>query len=191
MHAPVVVSPDCTLDVVVVHLKSRRPDYRNGDAGDDTQAYAMACLRSLVRRGTEAVGLRVLLSSLGKANKRPRVVLGDFNDVADSVTTAIVQGVGAPLGDRMFDAYDLQRTQDRLRHVGFSSMHEGRYSTIDHILLSEDFNTALPNAIGEVVEVNYLNDHLVLELPEASDHGQVLARIRLFDETHGLIDAGL
>ncbi|WP_307719426.1 hypothetical protein [Massilia cavernae] len=49
----------------------------------------------------------------------------------------------------MFDAYDLQRTQDRLRHVGFSSMHEGRYSTIDHILLSEDFNTALPNAIGE------------------------------------------
>ncbi|WP_307719425.1 hypothetical protein [Massilia cavernae] len=37
--------------------------------------------------------------------------------------------------------------------------------------------------------MNYLNDHLVLELPEASDHGQVLARIRLFDETHGLIDA--
>jgi endonuclease/exonuclease/phosphatase family metal-dependent hydrolase len=191
LHAPVIVSPDCTVDVVVVHLKSRRPDYRNGDTFDDAQLYAMACLRSLVRRGTEAVGLRVFLSAMARANKRPRVVLGDFNDVADSVTTAIVQGVGAPLGDRLFDAYDLQRTQDRLRHVGFSSMHEGRYSTIDHILVSEEFNGALPNAIGEVVEVCYLNDHVVLELPEASDHGQVLARIRLFDETHGLIDAGV
>lgn len=191
IHVPVVLSPDCTVDVVVVHLKSRRPDYRNGDTGEDAQIYAMACLRSLVRRGTEAVGLRVMLSDLARANQRPRVVLGDFNDVADSVTTAIVQGIGGPLGDRMFDAYDLQRSQDRMRHVGFSSMHDGRFSTIDHILLSEEFNGALPNAIGEVIDVNYLNDHLVLALPEASDHGQVLARIRLFDETHGLIDAGL
>jgi hypothetical protein len=39
--------------------------------------------------------------------------------------------------------------------------------------------------------VVYLNDHLVLELPQASDHGQVLARIRLFDVAEGLMDAGL
>ena len=108
-------------------------------------------------------------------------MLGDFNDVADAVTTGIVLGAGAPLGDRLFDAYQLQRRQDHLRHVGFSSLHDGHYTTIDHILVSEEFNAALPNAIGEVVDVVYLNDHLVLELPEASDHGQVLARIRLFD----------
>jgi endonuclease/exonuclease/phosphatase family metal-dependent hydrolase len=70
-------------------------------------------------------------------------------------------------------------------------VHEGRYTTIDHILVSEEFNAALPNAIGEVVDVIYLNDHLDLALPEASDHGQVLARIRLFDETHGLMQAGV
>jgi hypothetical protein len=70
-------------------------------------------------------------------------------------------------------------------------VHEGRYSTIDHILVSEEFNPALPGAIGEVVDVLYLNDHLDLELPEASDHGQVVARVRLFDEAHGLMDAGL
>ena len=109
LHAEVELAPGIVVDVVVVHLKSRRPDYRNGDTFDDAQLYAMACLRSLVRRGTEAVGLRVFLSAMARANKRPRVVLGDFNDVADSVTTAIVQGVGAPLGDRLFDAYDLQR----------------------------------------------------------------------------------
>jgi endonuclease/exonuclease/phosphatase family metal-dependent hydrolase len=189
VHAQVIVAPDVTVDVVVVHLKSKRPDYRSADTGDDPQLYALACLRSLIRRGTEAVALRVLLSNLGRENGRPRVVLGDFNDVADAVTTGIVLGTGAS-ADRLFDAYQLQRRQDHLRHVGFSSLHDGHYTTIDHILVSEQFNAALPNAIGEVVDVVYLNDHLVLELPAASDHGQVLARIRLFDVADGLMDAG-
>jgi endonuclease/exonuclease/phosphatase family metal-dependent hydrolase len=128
---------------------------------------------------------------MGRANQRPRVVLGDFNDVADSVTTSIVLGAGTPLGDRLYDASQVQRRVDHARHLGFSSVHEGHYSTIDHILVSEEFNGALPNAIGEVVDVLYLNDHLDLELPQASDHGQVLARIRLYDEGHGQMDAGV
>ena len=191
VHAAVVASPDCTVDVVVVHLKSKRPDYRNGDTGEDPLLFGLACLRSLVRRGTEAVALRVLLTNMARENKRAQVVLGDFNDVADAVTTTIVMGSGSPMSERLFDAYQLQQRQDRLRHVGFSMLHDGQYSTIDHILVSEHFFGALPDALGEVVDVVYLNDHLVLELPEASDHGQVLARIRLFDETRGLSDAGV
>ncbi|MEW6372078.1 MAG: endonuclease/exonuclease/phosphatase family protein [Pseudomonadota bacterium] len=191
LHAVIQVSPDVTVDVVVVHLKSRRPDYRTGDTGEDPALYALACLRSLIRRGTEAAALRVLLTEMGRANRRPRVVLGDFNDVADSVTTSIVLGAGTPMGDRLYDASQVQRRVDHARHLGFSSVHEGHYSTIDHILVSEEFNAALPNAIGEVLDVLYLNDHLDLELPEASDHGQVLARIRLYDESHGLMDAGM
>lgn len=191
LHAPVVVSPDLTIDVLVVHLKSRRPDYRNGDTSEDPQLYALACLRSLIRRGTEAAALRVLLADLARASGRPRVVLGDFNDVADSVTTGIVMGNGGCPTARMFDACQLQRRQDHLRHVGFSMVHDGHYTTIDHILVSEEFNAALPGAIGEVVDVLYLNDHLDLALPEASDHGQVVARLRLFDVAHGLMDAGL
>ena len=191
IHAAVVMSPDCTVDVVVVHLKSKRPDYRNGDSGEDPLLFGLACLRSLVRRGTEAVALRVLLARLAAENKRAQVVLGDFNDVADAVTTTIVMGVGTPLSGRLFDAYQLQKNQDHLRHVGFSILHESHYTTIDHILVSEEFNPALPNAIGEVLDVVYLNDHLVLGLPAASDHGQVLARVRLFDEAHGLMDAGV
>lgn len=181
LHAQVAVARDLTVDVLVVHLKSKRPDYRTGDTSEDSLLYALACLRSLVRRGTEAVALRVLLSNLRRATGRPRVVLGDFNDVADAVTTEIVIGAGAPLGERLFDAYHLQRRPDHLGHVGFSSMHDGQYTTIDHILVSEEFNADLPNALGEVVDVIYLNDHLVLAVPAASDHGQVLARIRLFD----------
>jgi predicted extracellular nuclease len=182
LHAPIQLTPDLVVDVVVVHLKSRRPDYRSGDTGDDPQLFALASLRSLIRRGTEAAALRVLLTQLGRERRRPRVVLGDFNDVADAVTTGIVLGLGAPSGDRLYDACQLQRRQDRWRHVGFSNLHEGQYTTIDHILVSEEFNGALPGALGEIVDVVYLNDHLDLGLPEASDHGQVLARLRLYGD---------
>ncbi len=191
IHAAVVAGPDCIIDVVVVHLKSKRPDYRNGDSAADPLLFGLACLRSLVRRGTEAVALRVLLTGMAQAQGRPQVVLGDFNDVADAVSTTIVMGNGTTMSGRLFDACQLQQRQDHLRHVGFSIMHDGSYTTIDHILVSEAFNPALPNAIGEVIDVVYLNDHLVLDTPGASDHGQVLARIRLFDETRGLSDAGV
>lgn len=191
IHAAIVVSPECTVDVVVIHLKSKRPDYRNGDSPDDPLLFGLACLRSLVRRGTEALALRVLLTKLEADSGRPQIVLGDFNDVADAVTTTIVMGEGTPMTGRLFDAYQVQKRQDRLRHIGFSMLHESQYTTIDHILVSEAFHPDLPDAIGEVLDVLYLNDHLVLGQHAASDHGQVLARIRLFDETRGLSDAGV
>jgi endonuclease/exonuclease/phosphatase family metal-dependent hydrolase len=181
LHAAIELRPGLVVDVLVVHLKSRRPDYRANDSGDDPQLFALASLRSLIRRGTEAAALRVILTRLGSEHRRPRVVLGDFNDVADAVTTGIVLGIGAPSGDRLYDACSLQRRQDRVRHVGFSNLHEGQYTTIDHILVSGEFNAELPGALGEIADMVYLNDHLDLGLPEASDHGQVLARLRLFE----------
>jgi len=187
VHAPLRLADGRIVDVLVVHLKSKRPDYRNGDCGDDPMLYAQASLRSLIRRGTEAVALRALLSELGRTQRRPQVVLGDFNDTADAVTTTIVLGAGAScntpgeeLSGRMFDCNQIQLRQDHLRHVGYTNIHEGHYMTIDHVLVSEEFNPASRYAIGEVLDVTYLNDHLLQQKPEASDHGQVLVRLRLY-----------
>ena len=186
LHVQVILPGGQLTDVVVLHLKSRRPDYRHGD-GNDALAYALANLRSLQRRGAEAVAVRVLVSELGHSG-RPRIVLGDFNDIANAVTTAIVMGAGAPcapLGDapdmreRLYDANAIQRRQDGARHAGYTNIHDSAYMTIDHILVSEHFHPASPRAIGAVQDVVYLNDHLLLGLPQASDHGQVLARIQL------------
>ncbi|MEC5159716.1 MULTISPECIES: endonuclease/exonuclease/phosphatase family protein [unclassified Janthinobacterium] len=191
LHAQIALPHGPTLDVVVVHLKSRRPDYRNGDCGDDPLQVAMANLRSLIRRGTEAVALRVLLAGLARdGGRRPRVVLGDFNDVADAVTTSIVLGgaccePGREPAGRLYDSQRIQACQGGLRHLGYSNIHDGQAMTIDHILVSEEFNPASRNAIGEVLEVTYLNDHLRQALPQASDHGQVLARIRLYGARDG------
>jgi endonuclease/exonuclease/phosphatase family metal-dependent hydrolase len=177
------VTPHLIVDVAVVHLKSQRPDYRAGDTFDDPHSYAVGCLRSLMRRGTEAVALRVMLSELRNTNKRPCVVLGDFNDTVEAVTTSIVMGVGARPSERLYDANEIRAGICGVNSVGFSTVHEGRYSTIDHVLVSPEFNPALPGAIGEVVDVAYLNDHLTLGREGASDHGQVVARVRLFDRT--------
>jgi endonuclease/exonuclease/phosphatase family metal-dependent hydrolase len=188
LHVQVLLPGGQLTDVVVVHLKSRRPDYRHGD-GSDAAAYALANLRSLQRRGAEAVALRVLANELGHSG-RPRIVLGDFNDIANAVTTSIVMGAGAPcepgmeMRARLYDANAIQLRQDALRHVGYTNIHDSAYMTIDHILVSEHFHAASPRAIGVVQEVSCLNDHLLLGLPHASDHGQVLARIKLLGNIH-------
>jgi len=188
LHAQVLLPDHRVVDVLVVHLKSKRPDYRNGDAGDDPMLYAQANLRSLIRRGTEAVALRALISAMDRSERRPRIVLGDFNDTADAVTTTIVMGSGCAalpgeeLTGRMFDANQIQIGRDQLRNVGYTNIHDGHYMTIDHVLVSEEFNPASRNAVGEVLDVTYLNDHLLQDKPEASDHGQVLVRVRLFGE---------
>lgn len=187
LHAQLRLPNGVITDVVVVHLKSRRPDYRNGDSHSDPLQYALANLRSLVWRGTEAVALRALLSNLMKEHQRPCVVMGDFNDTADAVTTTIVMGAGATsepgeeFKGRMFDCAQIQQRQDLLRHVAYTTLHEGRYHTIDHILVSEHFYAASPRAMAEVIDVAYLNDHLSDLRPEASDHGQVRVRMRLHD----------
>lgn len=183
LHVPVLLPGGHVTDVLVVHLKSRRPDYRHGEGGD-ALAYAMANLRSLHRRGAEAVALRVLACELGRSG-RPRIVLGDFNDIAQAVTTSIVMGAGAPslpgheMHERLYDCNAIQQRRDDLRQLRYTNIHDSSNMTIDHILVSEHFHAASPRAIGVVQDVLYLNDHLLLAMPQASDHGQVLARIRL------------
>ncbi|MRW92652.1 endonuclease/exonuclease/phosphatase family protein [Duganella sp. FT80W] len=187
LHAQVVLPDERIVDVIVVHLKSKRPDYRNGDSGDDPMLHAQANLRSLIRRGTEAVALRALLSAMDQQQRRPRIVLGDFNDTVDAVTTTIVMGAGTncepgeELHGQLFDCRQIQLGRDTPRDGGYTISHDGRYATIDHVLVSEEFHRGSRHAVGEVLDVSYLNQHLREARPEASDHGQVLVRLRLYD----------
>jgi endonuclease/exonuclease/phosphatase family metal-dependent hydrolase len=180
LQVPVRLPTGLVLDVFVVHLKSKRPDYRTGDSETDPGSIGAAVLRSMVRRGAEALGLRYLLTDFAAGQRRPLMVMGDFNDVADAVPTQLVLGGGrGPNGhdERMFECYRLQSRRDPLRDVGYTHVHDGNFETKDHELVSEEYNPASPHALGEVLEVAYLNDHVILRTPEASDHGAVLVRI--------------
>jgi endonuclease/exonuclease/phosphatase family metal-dependent hydrolase len=175
LQAPLWLTPRRVLHVFVVHLKSKRPDYLGSDDA------GMATLRSLMRRGTDALGVRMLVSDCAAGERAPRMVLGDFNDSADAVTTRMV--MDGPGGDgfdqRLFHCKRLQPRQDPLRDPGYTHVHEGCHETIDHILVSEEFHPASPHALADVVEVAYLNDHLALPAPGSSDHGAVLVKVRL------------
>ncbi len=183
LHAKIEVSPDLLIHVFVCHLKSKLPDYRNDNNDEQPDQAGIAMLRSLIRRGTDALGLRTLLSNLNKDQRAPIIVMGDFNDTAAAIPTQMVMGLGKyPINgvdDRLFESYRIQSRRDALRDVGYTHIHDGSYETIDHILVSEEFNPASRAAIGEVVEVMYLNDHMSFKQAHASDHGLVLARILL------------
>ena len=185
LHVQLMLPGKLPMHAFVVHLKSKRPDYLQGEHEDDYRQYGIATLRSLVRRGTEALGLRHLLAEVLDGNRVPAVVMGDFNDTVNATTTRIVMGAGRHgrqgFDERLFDSATIQRRQSLQRDVAYTDIHEGHYETIDHVLVSEEFNPDSRFAIGVVEEVHYFNDHITLEMPEASDHGQVMARIRLFN----------
>ena len=177
------------IDIFVCHLKSKRPDYRGGLVSSEHDSYqlGMAMLRSSIRRGTEALGLRYLVSDQLRRQRLPLVVLGDFNDVAASTTIQVVAGAASDRRsmregptDRLFDSYRIQSRSRPVRDVGFTHMHDASMETIDHILVSDAFEPGAPGASGEVLEVVYINDHLGLRRPEATDHGMVLARVLLY-----------
>lgn len=184
------------IDVFVCHLKSKRPDYRGGSSSSngehDSYQLGMAMLRSMIRRGAEALGLRYLVSDQLRRQRLPLVVLGDFNDVATAMTTQLVTGaiserrtVREGPTDRLFDAYRIQSRIRPVRDVGFTHTHDNMMETIDHVLVSDAFEPGSASAAGEVLEVIYVNDHLGLRLPEASDHGIVVVRVLLYGTLPG------
>lgn len=184
LHARIQLSSTVLASVFVVHLKSKIPEYRNEESGVNPSHFGVAVLRSLIRRGIEALGLRYLLNDHMQDPHLPVIVMGDFNDVIGSVTTQLVLGCGRPgengTDRRLLDSYRIQTELNSMREVGYTHVHEGIYETIDHILVSDAFDPSSGNAVGEIVNVSYINDHLVLRPPEATDHGIVLARMRVF-----------
>ena len=181
LHVQIQLSDALTAHVLVAHLKSKLPDPGTEATGAGAAQQDLAALRSLVRRGAEALGLRYLATDCLRNHRAPLLVMGDFNDVAASVTTQIVMGARSPseneFDDRLFDSFRIQSHGDPLHGAGYTHIHEGDFETIDHILVSESFHPASRSAVGEVLSVSYLNDHLALAPPDASDHGVALARI--------------
>lgn len=183
LHAQIVASAQVTVHVFVCHLKSKRPDLREEKYAEDPDQNDLGSLRSLFRRGAEALGIRRLVTDCLHKHRAPVVVMGDFNDVAGSVSTQLVLGGyrhgNDELSTRLFESYRIQSRRDPLRDVGYTHIHDGTFETVDHVLVSEHFNPSSPHAIGEVSSVVYVNDHVVLSSPAATDHGLVMVHIHL------------
>lgn len=197
------VAGGTTLTLLNVHLKSRRPEYLDGEDRDDPRLEARAQLRSLVMRGAEAAALRTIVIEATRGAQKPLIVAGDFNDDLRSVTTQMVVDTSWKPDDRpprehmLFDALEVERrlAPGRGRDVAYTILHGGEPERIDQVLVSEEFVSQSRHAIGHVAAVAILNDHLVerRQAPDAaggasapdlgriySDHAAVLVDI-VFD----------
>ena len=180
------------LTVLTCHLKSKRPKFLQDEAGnpledrDNPKVAALASLRSLIMRGVEATALRCLVIDLLRHTRMPLIVMGDFNDTPDSVTTQMIAATSEVAYDRgardraLFNAYDLLGDAALKKDVAYSHIYQGAPAVLDQILVSEEFDTHSKNAIGDVRRVDYFNDHLHEGRDRSrSDHGFVRALLRV------------
>ena len=165
--------PDVAGGIVVtllnVHLKSRRPEFLDGEDRNDPRLEARAQLRSLVMRGAEAAAVRAIVIDSTRGAHTPLILAGDFNDDIRSVTTQMVADTSWKPDDRpqrdhmLFDALEVERrlSPGRGRDVAYTILHGGEPERIDQVLVSEEFVAQSRHAIGYVADVSILNDHLV------------------------------
>ncbi|QUJ75427.1 endonuclease/exonuclease/phosphatase family protein [Sulfitobacter albidus] len=184
------------ITVFNTHLKSKLGEFIRGDDGTapeaDLTAYdpvgrALGSARAAMRRMAEAWVLRgAIVQELRAGN--PVIVLGDFNDAENAVSSEIISGEvpfknyewmlrhdAEHRGDR-YSAEDAAQitadieavrlrsaeklfVQKSLRDMVFTAAFGGVYESIDQIYLSPHFLPG-PQSIGEMTYFSVLNDHL-------------------------------
>jgi len=178
------------IDVVVAHLKSKRPTeiYREGWYRDDNEYLAahresLGSALSTIRRTAEAAALRVLLTDLTRDSDRPVVVMGDLNDGHRSNTLALVTGapnylIGLSTGGSDTDLYATGALQNyrSQRDVYYSYIHGHEHESLDHILVSQEFYDNARRRVWAFDGLQVFNDHLNYADHKANgttDHGIV------------------
>ncbi len=180
------------------HLKSKLGEFIRPQGAEfapeavltsyDAAGRALGSLRAAIRRMAEAWVLRrAILEELDEG--RPVMVLGDFNDGEDAVSSEIISGE-LPFrnyswmlrhdakhgGDRYKPEEDAQireavdrvrlRSAEKiflrksLRDVVYTTAFGGVHESIDQIYMSRHFDADYPRAMGEMVYFSVLNDHL-------------------------------
>lgn len=180
------------ITVLTAHLKSKRAYHLRDENGtllediNDPQIRVRAKLRSLCMRAAEAASIRMTLIEHMHHTREPVVLLGDMNDVTDSVTTQLMAETGEVNYDKgmrdvaLFDAARIQMRYGWMRDVAYTHIHQGVPEVIDQLFVSEEFLPDSKYAIAEVERVDYFNDHLKWDYADrVSDHGIVRAKINL------------
>lgn len=192
---PLVVTLDVygqPITVITAHLKSKRPQYIRDEAGGRVEDYndpllrVRAKLRSLCMRAAEAAALRLFMIDKLHNTRHPLILLGDMNDVTDSVTTQLLAETSEVIYDKsmrdvaLFDAARVQTSYGWMRDVAYTHLYQGMPEVIDQLFVSEEFLVDGKFSLGEVERVDYFNDHLKQDYQDRySDHGIVRAKIKL------------
>lgn len=193
LHAQVEASNGLMIHVISAHMKSKRPKFLQDAQGNpledrhDPRIQTRAALRSLIMRGAEAAALRFIVLQLLKNSHEPLVLMGDLNDGPSSVTSQLIAATHQVAFDRgardtaLFFANDVQTGVTLRKDVSYSHVYQGWPEILDQIWVSEEFTPTSRFKRGEVVRVEYFNDHLHEGRDRIrSDHGLVRAFFKLY-----------
>ncbi len=207
LKADIRIKPFGLITFYVVHLKSKRPIFYDGESDENPIDLARAQVRSLMLRAAESAAVRTLLMRSMRGKTRPVVVFGDVNDTGNSVTTRIISGevpehkLSDAKKQNVWDVllYHVKDIQARRSYQDFyyTHIHNGMYESLDHIMVSQELVTENPRNQGRVGQVCVYNDHLVDQTfttakPDKckSDHGVVTCTIELNVENNKFISKG-
>ncbi|MBX3192988.1 MAG: endonuclease/exonuclease/phosphatase family protein [Labilithrix sp.] len=167
------------IDVLTAHFKSNlgvaRKTREGAEIADDSpRGHGEALVRSLVQRAAEALHLRGLVDDVFRALPDHAVcVLGDLNDVVDSLPVRIVRGVGEPSAGTLRPCAELVPVDRR-----YSCFHGNAASLIDHVLVSERLFRSLRSFSIFNEALRYHGPHVEpVPLTEDSDHALCVAEL--------------
>ncbi len=182
LHATIRLAGHVDAHILLAHLKSKLPDYSENVSPDAPLALEMGALRSLIRRGTDALGIRHLLTGLRRSDSMPVVVMGDMNDIAFASSTQIITGypqngaIHTP--NQLYNCFEIQPgiSYEEKNNLFIQGTDVPR---IDHILVSEEFTAQSRFKLGRVSHARYFGSHLGRDRPELSDHGLLMVTLEL------------
>lgn len=189
LYASIGIDEKTVLEVVNLHLKSRRPSgiagHRLGDAVWRTASgWAEGFFLSSLKRLGQALEVRMLIDHIFDRDIHALIaVCGDFNADLEEVPVEAIRGdlenTGNPtLAPRVMIASERNIPEP----ARFSLLHNGKGKMLDHILVSR---TLLAYFRGSEIHNETLHDHSTAYrrpfLHPESDHAPVIARFELPD----------
>ena len=194
---PLIVRVDVygqPVTIVTAHLKSKRAFFLRDENGhlledmDDPNIRVRAKLRSLCMRASEAASIRMSIMERLHHTREPLILLGDMNDVTNSVTTQLMTETGEVNYDKglrdvaLFDAARIQARYGWMKDVAYTHIYQGMPEVIDQLFVSEEFLPDSKFSLGQVERVDYFNDHLKWDYADrVTDHGIIRAKIKIND----------
>lgn len=187
LHVKVRVDNNMVLDVINLHLKSRRPTSIPGHKLDDhtwktASGWAEGVFISSMKRIGQALETRMLIDKLFDDDPSALIVVcGDFNEEFDEVAIEAIRGDVENTGNMDLAMRVMVPTERNIPEPArYSFLHNGKGKMLDHILVSR---TLLAYFRGSEVHNELLHDESIVFTPRIfypeSDHAPVVAEFEL------------
>ena len=187
LHARVGLPNGMVIDVINLHLKSRRPTNIQGHRLPDkswktASGWAEGVFISSMKRIGQALETRILIGKLFEKDLYSLIaVCGDFNEELDEVSIEAIRGDVENTGNMNLAMRVLVPTERNVPEPArYSFLHNGKGKMLDHILVSRNM---LAHFRGTEVHNELLHDTSMV-YPERifypeSDHAPVIAHFEL------------